>query len=113
LDYNNKVIIDAHTHIDFLSGLLSAPLDFKKKRVALLAEMKANKVDAALVIANFDRTDPRMLTTAQAIRITEGTGNLYPIGSLDILKYTKADLAEHEKWMKTGKIRGIKIYLGY
>ncbi|TSC88840.1 MAG: amidohydrolase 2 [Parcubacteria group bacterium Gr01-1014_3] len=107
------MIIDAHTHITKLENTPFAKKSYEEIRSALLAEMKKNKVDHALVIANWRGEDGTGPSTDTLIKLTEELSNLHVIGSLNVSEYTKQDLDRLEVLIRLKKIVGVKLYLGY
>ena len=105
------MIIDAHTHVG-IWGTKTGKLAFEGSLKLLLKEMKANHVDRALVIANYEKTNFN-LSMVDELKLTREAKNLINIGSLDVLHYTEKDLDLLDELLNKKLIGGIKLHLGY
>lgn len=106
------MIIDAHVHIGRLAGTKLEKLSFQAILAIFLREMKANKVDRALVIASYKKTNFN-LSMAEELVLIRNIKNLSAIGSLDVLNYKTTDLDLLDELLSKKIIKGIKFHLGY
>ena len=106
-----STVIDVHTHIGVIPG--GPKIDRARVLQKLLREAKQNKISRVVVIVGFRRKDSWDSSTSEALELTKKLPNVSVIGSLDILRYTKRDLVQFERWLKSKAIVGIKIYTGY
>jgi len=96
------MIIDAHTHIRKGRGQYSVK--------ALVASMKKNGIDKAVVIADSHEDD---CTNEQVFRaIAPYKGTLYAVATLSPF-YPLPSLRRFERWLRERKIYGLKFFPGY
>lgn len=102
------MIIDAHTHIwtHEIDGRTATP-------ETLQNAMRGAGVSYALVLAGEIPQYDSLPSTEQLIESLEGYENLSAIAAASPSMLSPERLAKLEKYAKTGKIRGIKLYLGY
>jgi predicted TIM-barrel fold metal-dependent hydrolase len=96
-----EMLIDAHTHVRM------DELEHNVK--GLIASMKKNGIDKAMVLAN----DPKFCNTEYVIKAAAPYGDaFYPIAMLSLVA-RRPSLRRFEEWLRTGQIYGAKFYPGY
>lgn len=107
--------IDSHTH---LTNLFKTRPPHRKTMYAknlsiLLKEMRANKVDHALLLPGPEKIDTEDPSLRTALKLVAGIKNISLVGTIDILRYKKQDLKFLEELLRKRKIVGVKLYPGY
>ncbi|MBS3903091.1 MAG: amidohydrolase family protein [Anaplasmataceae bacterium] len=106
------MIIDSHVHIGLTDH--HPPLKSKEEGLEkLLREAKGAKVSHLIVIAGFKDRDPYDGSTSEVLRLTKDVKNISVVGSVNVIRYTKAQLQALEVGLEKKQIAGIKIYTGY
>lgn len=102
------MIIDAHTHVwkYEIDGRTATPEMLQKA-------MKDAGVEYALVIAGEIPSYESLPSSRELIELLEGRENLFVIAAVSPSTLTSERLDELEDHMKTGKVKGVKLYLGY
>jgi len=107
------MIIDTHVHIGRLKDSPFAEITFEQGLARLLQEMKRNRIDHALVLPGFRRSEPNDPKTATALDLVRGAENVSVIGSIDVLDHDQGDIDQLDEWMERRLIVGMKLYPGY
>lgn len=105
------MIIDAHVHLGVVPS--GPKIDRIKLLKDLLKEARQNKISRVVIISGFRRKDVWDSSTSEIINLAKKLPNVSVVGSIDVVRRTKGDLAQLERWLKTKAIVGTKIYTGY
>lgn len=107
------MIIDVHCHIGNLPDSPFANTSFPENVDLLQKEMQDASISAAIILpwdTNEPGSDP---DTDTALSLIKGRNNMFVVGSINPLSYTKEQLQHLDTLLKTKKIIGMKLYLGY
>lgn len=104
------MIIDVHTHIN----------NYHEDRVrslencldALTEAMHESKVDYALVLTSYKVNENRP-STRKVVEAIAGRKNLGVVAGISYLHYDHNDLREIGDYLRSGLIKGLKLYPGY
>lgn len=107
------MIIDTHTHIARVPNTALAEKNFEEIRGLLIDEMESSHIDEVLLLADFDKDNPMYTTTDVALKLVAGFPCLHVVGSVNVLTYKGADLAELEELLREKTVVGLKLYPGY
>lgn len=104
-------VIDCHVHLNHYEGTPFLPLE---KRVKQLTDTMHNaNIDYAIVLSSYMVNEDRP-STAQVIEATrKHDGMLGVVAGLSIDNHTEEDYQRCERWLKEGRIKGLKLYCGY
>ncbi len=105
-------IIDVHTHLSKLHDSKYSESHEKNLRY-LLAEAKQNKIDRLLIIAGLANADGTKTSVKGLVKLVGNNSQISIIGSFDLSRNSKRELAELEGLLKERMIVGIKLYTGY
>lgn len=105
-----RMIIDVHTHLnnyheDKVSSINDCLDDLE-------ASMSKNGIDQAFVLTSYKVT-PNRPSTASVIEAIEGRSHLHAIAGISFLHYTHNDLREIGDYLRSGLVKGLKLYPGY
>ena len=105
-----RMIIDVHTHLnnyheDKVSSINDCLDDLE-------ASMSKNGIDQAFVLTSYKVTPDRP-STASVIEAIEGRSHLHAIAGVSFLHYTHNDLREIGDYLRSGLVKGLKLYPGY
>lgn len=104
------MIIDCHTHVNNYHDESVDALDECLAR--LLASMRRNRVDAAVVLTSY-KVVPGRPSTRAVVEATRSLENIHVVAGLSWLNFTDADLEELRGFLEEGSIKGLKLYPGY
>ncbi len=104
------MIIDCHTHLnnyhDETKEALRECLD------KLLASMRRNRIDIALVLTSYKDVPGRPSTRA-VVEATRDRKDVYVVAGISYFRCSGPDLDELRDYLKDGSVRGFKLYPGY
>lgn len=104
------MIIDCHTHLNRYDD--GAPSTLKDRYQALVADMERHGVDYSLVLTSYKTTGDR----PGVDEVLEAIGDDSRVGvvaGVSYAHYRAHDLAELRILLRTGRIKGLKLYPGY
>ncbi|HSF28771.1 MAG TPA: amidohydrolase family protein [Nitrosopumilaceae archaeon] len=105
------MIIDCHTHLNQYGSLENiSSLDDRVKKLHL--SMTSHNVDYALVLSSYYVNEERP-STEQLIEATKKYDNIGIVAGYSIDNNDGEDLKQYERWIKDGRVKGLKIYCGY
>jgi len=104
------MIIDVHTHLN----------NYHEEKVSsinecldsLEASMAKSGIDQAMVLTSYKVT-PNRPSTASVIEAIDGRDHLHAIAGISFLHYTHNDLREIGDYLRSGLVKGLKLYPGY
>lgn len=104
------MIIDVHTHLN----------NYHEERVVsieacldnLQQAMQEAGVDYSLVLSSYKVTEHRP-PTREVVRATRDLPNISVVAGVSITHYKERDLRELSDFLKTGEVKGLKLYPGY
>jgi predicted TIM-barrel fold metal-dependent hydrolase len=104
------MIIDVHTHLNNYDETRTVPVS------AVLAELKEsmafNKVDHACVLTSY-KVDEHRPSTRDVVEATAGDPNIHVVAGISYLSYKERDLREIADYLRSGAVKGLKLYPGY
>lgn len=106
-----QTIIDCHVHINGYESLKNIPL---VERINALSDtMHANNVDQAVIISSYKVNEERP-STSQILEYIKNKDNIHVVAGFSIDNHDGINtIEEYRKYLKDGKIKGLKIYPGY
>ena len=104
------MIIDVHTHVNNYHE--ERVRDINECLDTLLAAMQKNAVNHALVLTSYKVT-PHRPPTSHVIEATRPHKNLSVVAGISYLHYKEKDLREISDYLKSGLVKGLKLYPGY
>lgn len=104
------MIIDVHTHINNYHEDRVVSLEECLDR--LVAAMAENKVDYSLVLTSYKVNEHRP-STKKVVEAIQGRANLGVVAGISYLHYDHNDLREIGDHLRSGLIKGLKLYPGY
>ncbi len=104
------MIIDVHTHINNYHEDRVVSLEECLDR--LVAAMAENKVDYSLVLTSYKVNEDRP-STKRVVEAIAGRKNLGVVAGISYLHYDHNDLREIGDYLRSGLIKGLKLYPGY
>jgi uncharacterized protein len=104
------MIIDCHTHLNRYGE--GQPADLRQRYQALRSEMDRHGVDYALVLSSYLANDDRP-NTQQILDVVEPDPKIGVVAAVSYLNYKASDLADLRVMLRTGRIKGLKLYPGY
>lgn len=103
------MIIDAHAHLDLYYKEYVKP----EQRVTDLKNiMKKFGVNKTIILEDIVAKYPP-LNTVQILQLIKNEPNMFLVGALKVLSYTKGDLKKFDALLAKKRIIGIKLYPGY
>jgi predicted TIM-barrel fold metal-dependent hydrolase len=104
------MIIDVHTHLNNYDVSKVVPLE--KRFEELQESMRFNKVDAALILTSYKVNEHRP-SVAEVLKVTDGIPSLHVVAGVSFNGYRERDLRELSDYLKDGRVKALKLYLGY
>lgn len=104
------MIIDVHTHLNNYHEDKVLPLQVSLDR--LLGVMDENKVDYSLILTSYKVTEHRP-SVKQVVEATRDIPSLGTVAGISYLNYKERDLREMADYLRSGEIKGFKLYPGY
>lgn len=104
------MIIDCHTHLNnYHDETVDALGDCLAR---LLASMRRNRVDVALILTSY-KVVPGRPSTKAVVDAVRSHDNLHVVAGVSWLNLSDADLEELRGFLQQGAIKGLKLYPGY
>lgn len=104
------MIVDCHTH---LNNYADEGADaFPDCLTRLQAEMKRNRVDAAMVLTSY-KVSPGRPSTRTVIERTRHLPNIHVIAGISYRTFSEETVAELRAMLEAREILGLKLYPGY
>jgi predicted TIM-barrel fold metal-dependent hydrolase len=104
------MIIDCHTH---LNNYHNEEVDSLQQCIAdLQQQMRRNRVDVALVLTSYKVSAGRP-STSEVVESTKGFSNIHVVAGLSYATLDTEDLRTLREQLRSGAVRGLKIYPGY
>ena len=100
------MIIDVHTHVGKMGGKIRTPKD-------LLASMDEAGIDYSMVISLLGSKNPYQLDMEETVQICQKYPRLKVIGRVNFDKLNEEQIEQLKNFLRTGKIHGVKFFLGY
>jgi uncharacterized protein len=104
------MIIDVHTHLNNYH---------EEKQVSvndcldnLTESMERNGVDVALVLTSYKVNEHRP-PISKVVEATRDRKNIFVVAGISYLNYKEKDLREIADYLKSGEVKGLKLYPGY
>lgn len=104
------MIIDCHTHLNRYDE--GAPASLQERYEALGSEMDRHGVDYALVLSSYKVT-PERPSAEEILEVVGDDPRVGVIAGVSYTHYRASDLAQLRILLRTGRIRGLKLYPGY
>lgn len=104
------MIIDVHTHLNNYHEETILPLQVSLDR--LLGVMDENKVDYSLILTSYKVNEHRP-SVKQVVEATRDIPSLGTVAGISYLNYKEKDLREMADYLRSGEIKGFKLYPGY
>lgn len=104
------MIIDCHTHLNNYHD--EDVYGLNESLGNLLAALKRNRVDKALVLTSY-KVNPGRPSTAEVVAATRDINELRVVAGVSVTKTSPADIEELRGFLKEGTVCGLKIYPGY
>jgi uncharacterized protein len=104
------MIIDCHVHLNRYEP--EQPADLRERYRQLRAEMDRNGVDYALVLASYLSNAERP-GTAEILDLVGDDPRIGVVAGVSYVNYRAADLADLRSLLRSGRIKGLKLYPGY
>ncbi|MCC7132531.1 MAG: amidohydrolase family protein [Gemmatimonadales bacterium] len=104
------MIVDCHVHLNNYQEDRVPTLD--RCLADLLASLRRNRVDFALVLTSYKVT-PGRPSTREVVMAIRDIPFLAVVAGLDYTTFTPGDLAELREYVQAGRVRGLKLYPGY
>ena len=104
------MIIDCHTHLNNYHDETVDALDECLAR--LLASMRRNRVDVALVLTSY-KVVPGRPSTKAVVDAIRGVPNLHAVAGVSWLTLSDAEIDALRGFLQDGAIKGLKLYPGY
>jgi len=104
------MIIDVHTHLNNYHEEKVVSLQESIDR--MLGVMDENKVDYALVLTSYKVNEHRP-SVKQVVEALRDIKNLSVVAGISYLNYRERDLREIADYLRSGEIKGLKLYPGY
>ncbi|HSA75287.1 MAG TPA: amidohydrolase family protein, partial [Candidatus Nitrosocosmicus sp.] len=106
-----QTIIDCHVHVNGYESLKNLSLDERIK--ALSDTMQANRVDQAIIISSYKINEERP-STFQILESAKNYDNIHVVAGFSVSNHDEKNvIEEYRRYLKNGKIKGLKIYPGY
>jgi predicted TIM-barrel fold metal-dependent hydrolase len=104
------LIIDCHVHLNRYED--GEPRTLEERYAALKSEMERNGVDYAIVLSSFKVNEDRP-STQQILEVAGDDPQIGVVAGVSYYDYRAHDLAELRILLRTGRIKGLKLYPGY
>lgn len=104
------MIIDCHTHLNRYDD--GAPASLRERYLSLRSDMDRNGVDYALVLTSY-KTNEQRPSVSEVLEVVGGDPRVGVVAGVSYLDYSAHDLADLRLLLRTGRIKGLKLYPGY
>lgn len=104
------MIIDVHTHLNNYHEDKVLPLQESLRRLQKV--MLDNHVDYSLVLTSYKVNEHRP-SVKQVVEATRDIPNIDTVAGISYLNYKEKDLREIADYLRSGDIKGLKLYPGY
>lgn len=104
------MIIDCHTHLNRYDP--AEPAALVDRYQALISEMDRHGVDRALVLSSYKVTPDRP-GTEEILEVVGDDPRIGVVAGVSYTHYRASDLAQLRVLLRSGRIRGLKLYPGY
>jgi len=104
------MIIDVHTHLNNYDE--THTVSVKEMLAELKESMASNGVDHACVITSYKVNEHRP-SVRDVVEATAGEPNIHVVAGISYLNYKERDLREIADYLKSGRVKGLKLYPGY
>lgn len=104
------MIVDCHVHLNRYPD--DPPSTLEERYERLRGEMDRNGIDHAVVLSSYKVNDDRP-SAQQILEVTRGDPRISVVAGVSYHDYRAHDLAELRILLRTGQIRGLKLYPGY
>jgi predicted TIM-barrel fold metal-dependent hydrolase len=104
------VIIDCHTHLNRYSE--NEPASVHDRYRTLIAEMDRNGVAYSLVLSSYKETEDRP-GVDQILNAVGDDPRIGVVAGVSYYNYRSSDLAHLRILLRSGRIKGLKLYPGY
>jgi len=104
------MVIDCHTHLNNYNEETIRDID--ECLDAMESSMQASGTDAALILTSY-KVNPHRPSTAAVVEKTRDRPNLFTIAGLSYTNYRERDLREVADFLRSGDVKGLKLYPGY
>lgn len=104
------MIIDCHTHLNRYED--DEPESLHDRYLALKSEMRRHGVDYALVLSSYKLT-PNRPSVDEILDVIGDDPQIGVVAGVSYHNYRSHDLADLRILLRTGQIKGLKLYPGY
>lgn len=104
------MIIDCHTHLNRYDDTQPATLEERYR--LMKTQMQLHGIDYSLVLTSFKDNDRRP-SLEQVLEVVGNDPQIGVVAGVSYLNYRAHDLAKLHILLKTGRIKGLKLYPGY
>ena len=104
------MIIDCHVHLNRYQD--GEPSSLEDRYRALKTEMERHGVDYALVLSSY-RVDENRPSPQEILDVVGGDPQIGVVAGVSYYNYRAHDLADLRILLRTGQIKGLKLYPGY
>ncbi len=104
------MIIDCHTHLNRYDE--GAPAALEDRYRALKADMQRSGVDYALVLSSYKVNENRP-SAQEILEVVGDDPQIGVVAGVSYYNYRAHDLADLRVLLRTGQIKGLKLYPGY
>ncbi|MEW5928990.1 MAG: amidohydrolase family protein [Gemmatimonadota bacterium] len=104
------MIIDCHTHLNRYDD--GAPATLAERYGALRSDMDRHGVQYALVLTSYKSNEQRP-SVSEVLEVVGNDPRIGVVAGVSYLDYRAHDLAELRILLRTGRIKGLKLYPGY
>ena len=104
------MVIDVHTHINNYHE--EKVVSLQECLDKLLGVMEENKVDYSLVLTSYKVNEHRP-SVKQVVEAIKNIPQLGTVAGISYLNYKERDLREMADYLRSGDIKGFKLYPGY
>ncbi|HEX2190481.1 MAG TPA: amidohydrolase family protein [Longimicrobiaceae bacterium] len=104
------MIIDCHTHLNRYDDV--APASLRDRYEALRSDMDRHGVDYALVLTSYMANEQRP-SVSEVLEVVGDDPRVGVVAGVSYLDYRAHDLADLRVLLRTGRIKGLKLYPGY
>ena len=104
------MIIDVHTHLNNYDEARTLPV--AAALVELKESMAFSKVDHACVLTSYKVNEHRPSVRA-VVEVTASDPSIHVVAGISYLDYKERDLREIADYLRSGAVKGLKLYPGY
>ena len=104
------MIVDVHTHLNNYDETKEVPLQTRYEE--LQESMRFNEVDYALILTSY-KVNVHRPSTREVVEITRDNPKMGVVAGVSFLNYKERDLRELSDYLKSGLVKGLKLYPGY